>query len=164
MADADLTITNSSGTPITNTYEIFSGTINVGSGVYSGKIRVYNNQDAASGVAHARDVKLFMSPVSGSIGYNMSIGDFHEDITSVGFALQTLSGSCVYSSKLQGAVSGTVQNLGVGIYGKTYDEISASGSHNYNEYDLTIELPSGTNLQVLSGSIYLAVEYKTFLV
>lgn len=163
MADANISITDSSGTPITNTFEIFSGTVYAGSGVYSGTIRVYNNLDDDSGIAHAKNVKLYMSPVSGAIAYNTGIGELHENITSIPFVYDTLSGSCVYSSKEGGAISSTAQSLRNGIYGTTFDEISASGSNNYNEYDLTLSVPAGVNLQEASGTIYLAVEYKTFL-
>jgi hypothetical protein len=164
MADALLSITDSSGTPITNTYEIFSGSVYAGSGVYNGTIRVYNNIDAVSGVAHARDVRLYMSPSSGVLGYNGAMGEYDEDITTIPFVHDTLSGSCTYSAKTDAAVSGTLQSLSVGIYGTDYNEIYASGSNNYNEYDLQISIPSGVNILTLSGSIYLAVEYKTFLV
>ena len=163
MADANISIADSGGTLITNTFQIFDGTVDAGGGVYTGTVRVYNNKDQDSGVAHARDVVLYASPVSGSIGYNTTLGEYNENISTIPFVFNTLSGSCVYSSKTDSAIDGTVQSLSVGIRGTSHDEITASGSNNYNEYDLTISIPSDVNIQTLSGSLYLAVEYKTFL-
>jgi hypothetical protein len=152
MADAKISIADSGGTLITNTFQIFDETVDAGGGVYTGTVRVYNNKDQDSGVAHARDVVLYASPVSGSIGYNTTLGEYNENISTIPFVFNTLSGSCVYSSKTDSAIDGTVQSLSVGIRGT-----------NYNEYDLTISIPSDVNIQTLSGSLYLAVEYKTFL-
>jgi hypothetical protein len=153
MADAKISIADSGGTLITNTFQIFDETVDAGGGVYTGTVRVYNNKDQDSGVAHARDVVLYASPVSGSIGYNTTLGEYNENISTIPFVFNTLSGSCVYSSKTDSAIDGTVQSLSVGI----------RGTNNYNEYDLTISIPSDVNIQTLSGSLYLAVEYKTFL-
>jgi hypothetical protein len=150
MADAKISIADSGGTLITNTFQIFDETVDAGGGVYTGTVRVYNNKDQDSGVAHARDVVLYASPVSGSIGYNTTLGEYNENISTIPFVFNTLSGSCVYSSKTDSAIDGTVQSLSVGIRGT-------------NEYDLTISIPSDVNIQTLSGSLYLAVEYKTFL-
>jgi hypothetical protein len=140
MADAKISIADSGGTLITNTFQIFDETVDAGGGVYTGTVRVYNNKDQDSGVAHARDVVLYASPVSGSIGYNTTLGEYNENISTIPFVFNTLSGSCVYSSKTDSAIDGTVQSLSVGIRGTT-----------------------DVNIQTLSGSLYLAVEYKTFL-
>jgi hypothetical protein len=78
MADAKISIADSGGTLITNTFQIFDETVDAGGGVYTGTVRVYNNKDQDSGVAHARDVVLYASPVSGSIGYNTTLGEYNE--------------------------------------------------------------------------------------
>jgi hypothetical protein len=117
MADAKISIADSGGTLITNTFQIFDETVDAGGGVYTGTVRVYNNKDQDSGVAHARDVVLYASPVSGSIGYNTTLGEYNENISTIPFVFNTLSGSCVYSSKTDSAIDGTVQSLSVGIRG-----------------------------------------------
>ena len=45
---------------------LFSGVVEIGSGTYSGVIRLYNNYDVEDDIAHVREVKLYFSPASGS--------------------------------------------------------------------------------------------------
>lgn len=142
---------------------LFSGAVEIGSGTYSGVIRLYNNYDDDPDIAHVRDVKLFFSPVSGAKTVPIHMGDPLRDVRSSAMMNDKFSGVCTYSSKLNADPSDTLTNINNGITGSDFNIIYASGSNNYNEYRLEVSHQSGTVLDVASGTIFGHVEYRTYL-
>jgi len=141
---------------------LFSGAVEIGSGTYSGVIRLYNNYDADDDIAHVRDVKLYFSPVSGSTKIPLSMGDPLRDVRSSAIFNDMFSGICIWSAMSGADPIDTLANVNDGIYSGTFDMISASGVNNYNEYRLEIAMPSGTILDTASGTIFAHVEYRTW--
>ena len=141
---------------------LFSGAVEIGSGVYSGVIRLYNNYDADPDIAHVRNVKLFFSAVSGAKKIPISHGDPLRDVRSSAMFNDTFSGVCTYSSKLDADPSDSLTNINNGISDGDYDLIYASGSNNFNEYRLEVSHQSGTVLDVASGTVFAHVEYRTY--
>lgn len=157
-----LSVRDTNGNLIDASSYLFSGII-PGSGVYSKTIRLYNNYDGDPNVAHVRNVKVFLSPVSGSVDIPIGFGDPNLDVRTHSLYNNLASGICIFSSKIGADPSGTLQNLVFGVSGSNYDEISASGANNYNEYRIDMEIKSGTVLNTTSGTIYFHVEYRTYL-
>jgi hypothetical protein len=141
---------------------LFSGAVPIGSGTYSGVIRLYNNYDAEDDIAHVRNVKLFFSAVSGSTQIPIDYGDPLRDVRSNGMFNDKFSGVCTYSSQLDADPSDVLVNINNGIQGRDFDIIYASGSNNFNEYRVEILHQSGTILDVASGTIFAHVEYRTY--
>lgn len=161
---ASLSIRDITGTLIGSTDEIFSGAVGIGSGTVSGTIRVYNNYGAVASGAHARKVRVFLSAQSGSQAITSQFADPYRNIRTLGLINQTMSGICMLASENGGNnPSGTMLSMFSGISGTGYDIIYASGSNNFNQYDIYFTIPSGTVLDTASGSIYIGVEYENYL-
>ena len=157
-----LSIRDVDGNLLSLSDHLFSGAVEIGSGTYSGVIRLYNNYDQDADIAHVRGVKLYFTPVSGSVTIPMYIGDPLRDVRTSAMFKDNFSGVCIYSAMSGADPVDTLTNVNDGIYSGTYDEISASGVNNYNEYRLEIQHQSGTILDVASGTIFAHVEYRTF--
>jgi len=158
---ADLSIRDITGTLITSTDEIFSGSV---SGTVSGTIRLYNNYAGANDVAHARKVKIFLSAQSGSQAITKQFHDPYRNIRTLALVNETMSGICTLASENGGATpTGTMLSMSSGISKTGYDIIYASGSNNFNQYDLYFTIASGTVLDTASGAIFIGVEYENYL-
>ena len=142
---------------------LFSGAVEIGSGTYSGVIRVYNNYNQDPDIAHVRNVKLYFTPVSGARKIPIHLGDPQRDVRTNAMINNYFSGVCIYSAKLQADPSAELMNVNGGISHADYGEITASGVNNYNEYRLEMSIPSGTVLDVASGTMYAHIEYRTWL-
>lgn len=161
---ADLSVRDVDGNLLTSADEIFSGAIGIGSGVYSGVIRLYNNYAGNDDVAHARNVKLYLSPFSGSRRLHSSLNDPYRNIRTALYVYNYTSGVCTKASQQSGADPGdSLHNINSGVYGDDYNIIYASGSNNYNEYRLETMLDSTVDLDVYSGALYIHVEYRDYL-
>lgn len=161
---ADLSIRQLDGTLITSSMEIFSGAVTIGGGVVSGTIRVYNNYDANDDVAHARKVNLYLCAQSGSQAITKGFYDPYRNIRSYALVKNSMSGVCTLASE-KGALTptGTMLSMYSGISGTAYNTIYASGSNNYNQYDIYFTIPEDTVFDLASGSIFIAVEYENYL-
>ena len=161
---ASLSIRQVDGTLITSSMEIFSGEVGIGSGVVSGVIRLYNNYDADDDVAHARKVNVFLCAQSGSQAITKGFHDPYRNIRTLGLIKQTMSGICMKASENGGiSPTGAMLSMFSGISGTGYDMIYASGSNNFNEYNIIYSIASGTLFDTSSGSIFIGVEYENYL-
>jgi len=128
-----------------NLWDIFSGT-SIARGTTSPvqKFRIYNNYSGASDIADANDIKIY---VSGDTEFltdsvkKQSVFDYTKELISDGH----IEIRCTLSSEtgLVPPSGSTFVPLiyGTAFYGNGFDTISASGSYNYNEYEMRLSIP-----------------------
>lgn len=159
-----LSIRDTDGNLLSLSDHLFSGAVEIGSGTYSGVARLYNNYDGDPNIAHVKNIRLWISPVSGSVKIPTSIGDPYRDIRTVSMMLDRFSGVCTVASQQSGTdPSVAMRGLVSGVYYSGANIILASGSNNFNEYRFEASIPSGTVLDTTSGTIFFHIEYETWL-
>jgi hypothetical protein len=163
-----ITIRDTLGVLITNLDDLFSETIFIGSGTYTARFRVYNNYDELEDQRDIQQLEVYLtgSPKNiiphqfGGIG----LSDWGKSPPSVLLLEEMFSGVCKVASKQQGGnpllESGTINHINP-IDDEECDYIySASGSDNFNEYEVSINIPSDTVFDAASGTVYITLKYK----
>jgi len=127
-------------------FDIFSGTqIARGSTSAAQKFRVYNNYSGVADIADANDVKLYISGDDEFLTDQVEkqeVNDYTKELLDGGY----VEVRCAISSETGLApVSGSVFRAliyGTAFSGSIFDTILASGSFNYNEYELRFNIPA----------------------
>lgn len=148
------------GTILNNFWDIFSGaTIDRNTTSPTQRFRVYNNYSGTSDITNANNIKLYISGDDQFLTDQVEkkeIFDYTREVITSGY----LQIRCTLASET-GLVPPSGSSFvplyyGIPFYGTGFDTIMSSGSYNYNEYEMKINVPaSGTNGSWLqSGSIY----------
>lgn len=162
-----ISIRTVAGAIIDNLDSLFGETIFVGSGTYTARFRIYNNYSGVADQNDLKDLKVYLTGTPKMLtAYELGGIGLEEWATSFPYIVlrnEYFSGVCKVASKQFGAnpllESGTIN------YEQPFDDVEcdyiyASGSDNFNEYELTINIPSGVNFVASSGSVYITLKYK----
>ncbi len=146
---------------LANIFDIFSGTsILRGTTSPIQKFRVYNNFSGTADIVDANDVKLYISGDDEFLTDNVEKQEFFD------FTKELINGGyvdvrCVLASEtgLTPPSGSTFRPLifGTPFSGSGFDTIVASGSFNFNEYEIKFNIPvSGTSGSWIgsSGAVY----------
>lgn len=141
----------------------FSGSLAAGEMSEEIRFRVYNNYVVSGSIRDAYQFALLLSALSGTyVAHNY--GDKVAHFAARNEAIQI---KCVESSELSGVdpeEDWTYIRFGAPYSGASYDVISASGSYNYNEYLIRINIASGADLGIngsASGTSHFSAVWDT---
>jgi len=130
---------------LSSIWDVFSGSTTArGSTTPTNIFRVYNNHAVAVDVVDAIGFKLLLSSDDQYIVYDQrtSYEDFTRDLIKGGF----IEIRCTYSGESGASRADAFVPFTDIFSGSEFDRIPASGSNNYNEYEMRINIPNaGTN-------------------
>ena len=147
-ATAIITFRNEDGSePLASIWDIFDGTPIVrGETSAAEKFRVYNNYVGSGSVATADDFKLRVSVDDQFLQTNVkkraSYTDWTYELVNGGY----IEIRCTITSEtgLAPPTGNTFVPFSGTFSGSSFDNISASGSWNFNEYEMRFVIPSGS--------------------